>query len=144
MSIVSSIFDGMGGNRAINPLSKMNAPDIRENGFNNPIIRMNWEKTNYLENATAIRQSVLRSNQGGAFGVMPCKGAPSVGFAGGNRRTLRRQPVSYFGGLYPHQGYARNQPMGLATLAGKPMNLPLMPIADSFNAGLNSRLGQPN
>ena len=45
--------------------------------------------------------------------------------------------------MYPSQGYARSQQKGLAYLVGKPINQPLMPIADSFNAGLNSRLGQP-
>ena len=32
---------------------------------------------------------------------------------------------------------------GLAYQVEKPINQPLMPLADSFNAGMNSRLGQP-
>lgn len=37
------------------------------------------------------------------------------------------------GGMYVNQGYARHQPMGLATDANKPMDGPIMPIAGYYN-----------
>ena len=87
--------------------------------------------------------STLVDINGGVRGVMPCKGASSVGGVGGASYILRRPAIPYQGGMYPSQGYARSQQKGLAYLVGKPINQPLMPIADSFNAGLTSRLGQP-
>ena len=144
MSIVPAIFNGMQGKKSVNTIGS-----IPEFGFNlkesidRPIIRLNYTRTNNLANMDCMRQSVLRTNDGGARGVKPCKGAPSVGFAGGASRVLRRPNVPYEGGLYPQQGYARHQQKGLAYLKEKPINLPFIPIADSFNSGLNSRLGQP-
>ena len=144
MSIVPQIFNGMSGKKAINTIG-----NIPEFGFSSgesidrPIIRLNYTRTNNLANMNCMRQSVLRTNDGGSRGVNPCKGTPSVGFAGGSSRVLRRPNVPYQGGLYPQQGFARNQLKGLAYLKEKPINLPFIPIADSFNAGLNSRLGQP-
>ena len=144
MSIVPQIFDGMNGRRSINTIGQMPELGMSNNGFNTPIIRLNYTETDYVENMNCMRGSVLRTNQAGAYGVMPCKGSTAVGMtSSGATRTLRRQPISYLGGLYPNQGFARHQPIGLAYLKERPINLPLMPIADSFNAGLNSRLGQP-
>ena len=143
MSIVPTIFNGMSGRKSINTISQIPEFGFEDGGITKPVIRLNYERTNNLANMNCMRQSVLKTNDGGSRGVNPCKGATSVGFAGGASRVLRRPNVPYEGGLYPQQGFARHQQRGLAYLKEKPINLPLMPIADSFNAGLNSRLGQP-
>jgi len=68
-------------------------------------------------------------------GVLYCKGEPES-----IRYTRSMQSLT--GGMYPNQGYARHQPMGLATDFDKPMNRPLMPIAGFFNADQLNVLGQ--
>lgn len=143
MSVVPAIFNGLKGDVAVNTIGNIPSSSTSNDGLNKPTMRLNWTSTKPVENGTCMRQSVLLTNQGGARGVQPCKGAPSVGFAGGSSRVLRRPNIPYQGGLYPQQGYARSQMKGLAYLEGRPINQPLTPIADSFNAGLNSRLGQP-
>jgi len=143
MAVVPQIFNGLKGDRDIDTKRELPLFGFTNGGLNKPALKLNWTRTNNLENMTSLRQSVLLSNQGGVRGVMPCKGAVSVGFAGGATRTLRRPAIPYQGGLYPQQGYARGQLKGLAYQVEKPINQPLMPLADSFNAGMNSRLGQP-
>ncbi len=143
MAVVPQIFNGLKGDRDVDTKRELPLFGYTNGGLNKPALKLNWTKTNNLENMTSLRQSVLLSNQGGVRGVMPCKGLTSVGFAGGATRTLRRPNVPYQGGLYPHQGYARGQMKGLAYQVEKPINQPLLPLADSFNAGMNSRLGQP-
>jgi hypothetical protein len=143
MSIVPQIFNGMHGKRSINVVGNMPEFGYANDGLLKPVIRLNYKRTNFLADNNCMRQSVLRTNQSGTYGVKPCKGAPAVGFAGGAERVLRRPAIPFEGGLYPQQGFARHQRKGLAFLKEKPLNLPLLPIADSFNAGLNSKLGQP-
>ena len=143
MAVVSQIFNGMQGRRSVNLMGNLPEFGFSNDGLVKPTLRLNYTKTSYKENMNGMRQSVLRTNDGGARGVNPCKGAPSVGFAGGAQRTLRKPAIPYEGGLYPQQGYARHQKAGLAYLVEKPLTLPLIPIADSFNAGLISTLGQP-
>lgn len=43
--------------------------------------------------------------------------------------------------IYPNQGYARGQPLGLATDGNKPMNLEVMPIAGFYNPEMLNVLG---
>ena len=143
MAVVPQIFNGLKGDREADLPRELPLFGFTNGGLNKPALKLNWTRTNNLENMTSLRQSVLLSNQGGVRGVMPCKGAVSVGFAGGATRTLRRPAIPYQGGLYPQQGYARGQMKGLAYQVEKPINQPLMPLADSFNSGMNSRLGQP-
>ena len=143
MSVVPQIFNGVQGTKAIDTVRNLPVRGDTNNGLANPIFRLNWTRTNALENQTSLRQSVLLSNQGGTRGVMPCKGVSSVGSLGGSHRVLRRPAIPYQGGLYPHTGYARGQKKGLAYDPEKPINLPLLPLADSFNAGLNSTIPQP-
>ena len=143
MAVVPQIFNGMKGNRAVDMIRELPTFGYTHTSLNKPALELNWERTTRLENMTSLRQSVLLTNMGGARGVAPCKGVVSVGFAGGATRTLRRPAIPYQGGLYPQQGIARSQRKGLAFQVEKPIDQPLMPHADSFNAGLNSRLGQP-
>ena len=144
MSVVPAIFNGMSGNRAVQTVRNLPTYGFENTGMTEPNLKLNWTKTTQVENSTSLRQSVLRTNQG-VRGAMPCKGIASLGSIGGSDRVLRRPAIPQEGGMYPQQGYARGQKKGLATIAPeKSINLPLMPIADSFNAGLNSTLGQPS
>jgi hypothetical protein len=143
MAVVPQLFNGLKGDRDVDTRKELPLFGFTNGGLNKPTLKLNWTRTNNLENMTSLRQAVMLPNDGGIRGVMPCKGAVSVGFAGGATRTLRRPAVPYQGGLYPQQGYARGQLKGLAYQVEKPINQPLMPLADSFNAGMNSRLGQP-
>ena len=143
MAVVPQIFNGLKGNKSIDTLREIPSFGFTNGGLNRPALKLNWERTSRLENNTSLRQSVLLSNMGGVRGVDPCKGVVSAGFAGGATRTLRRPAIPFEGGLYPQQGYAGSQRKGLAYQVEKPINQPLMPLADSFNAGLNSTLGQP-
>ena len=129
MGSVPQIYNGLSGTRAINTIGNMPSFGYTNNGLNKPVMKLNWKTTNYLENMTSLRQSVLLTNQSGTRGVKPCKGIVSVGGASGSR--VLRGPAMPF-------------EQGLAYDPQKPINQPLMPQASSFNAALNSRLGQPS
>ena len=43
--------------------------------------------------------------------------------------------------MYVNQGYARGQPLGLATDHNKPMNTPIMPIAGFYDPDMVNVLG---
>ena len=47
-------------------------------------------------------------------------------------------------GMYPQQGYARNQPLGLAFDPEHPLNLPVMPIAGFYDTTQKNILGNLN
>ena len=143
MGTVPAVFDGMAGTKAVDTIRRMPTYGFTNGGLSKPTLSLNWKTTTDVENMTSLRQSVLLTNGGGTRGVQPCKGASSVGGVGGAGYVLRAPAVPYQGGLYPQQGYARSQQKGLAFQSEKPINQPLMPQADSFNAGMNSRLGQP-
>lgn len=145
MAVVPQIFDGLNGNRDVNTLSMMPHFGYTNNGLHKPALKLNWTKTTPLESPGCMRGSVLRTNLGGERGVNPCKGVAGNNLVGGGSHyVLRRPTIPYQGGLYPHQGYARGQRKGLAYDPQKPLNQPLAPKADSFNAGLNTKLPQPN
>jgi hypothetical protein len=59
--------------------------------------------------------------------------------------VVRSQPAPSTDGMFPKQGIARHQKRGLAyeDIPGKKIDGPLMPLADSNFAFLNSKLGQP-
>jgi hypothetical protein len=141
--IVPQLQDGLKGNKDVNTMGNIPSYGFTNNGLTKPILRMNWTSTKPVENGTGLRQSVLLTNMGGVRGVMPCKGVSSVGGVGGSSYILRRPAISALGGMYPQVGYARSQQKGLAYIEGKSINQPLLPLADNFNAGLNSELGQP-
>ena len=129
MSVVPQIYNGL-GLKNIKPVAYDGVREIPNFGMTNggltkPSLKLNWYKTSNLESPG------------------PLKGAASVGSVWGVQRVLRRPNIPYQGGMYPSQGFARNQPKGLASNAQRNMNGPLLPLADSFNAGLISTLGQP-
>jgi len=79
----------------------------------------------------------FNTNMSGQFGVMPCR--PDYNFI----RILKRDEADIVGGIYPSQGAFRHQKGGLLSQKIYNTNLKLMPKPDSFNAALNSKLGQP-
>ena len=66
--------------------------------------------------------------------VLPVKGQPEA-------VTYGRPETEKNGWMYPNQGYARHQQLGLACDSDKPIDLPIMPIAGSFNQDLVNVLG---
>lgn len=52
-----------------------------------------------------------------------------------------RVEASKTAGMYPQQGYARNQPLGLAFDPQHPLNLPIMPIAGFYDITQKNILG---
>jgi len=66
--------------------------------------------------------------------VLPVKGIPEAVTYGRTESDMNAY-------MYPQQGYARGQPMGLATDANKPMDLPIMPIAGFYDPDMLNVLG---
>ena len=66
--------------------------------------------------------------------VLPAKGNPeSIRFG--------RVDSSLTGGMQTSTGYARKQPMGLASLKDLPMDRPILPIAGYYDIQQNNVLG---
>ena len=55
-----------------------------------------------------------------------------------------RVEASQTAGMYPQQGYARDQPLGLAFDPQHPLNLPIMPIAGFYDTTQKNILGNLN
>ena len=55
-----------------------------------------------------------------------------------------RVEASQTAGMYPQQGYARDQPLGLAFDPQHPLNLPIMPIAGFYDITQKNILGNLN
>jgi len=66
--------------------------------------------------------------------VLPVKGQPEA-------VTYGRPESEKNGYMYPQQGYARHQQIGLATDVNKPMDLPIMPIAGFYDYDMVNVLG---
>ena len=66
--------------------------------------------------------------------VLPVKGQPEA-------VTYGRPETEKNGYMYPNQGYARKQQLGLASDADKPMDLPVMPIAGFYNPDMVNTFG---
>jgi len=66
--------------------------------------------------------------------VLPVKGQPEA-------VTYGRPETEKNGWMYPNQGYARHQQLGLASDADKPMDLPIMPIAGFYNPDMVNTFG---
>ena len=135
MTAIPAIYDGMRGNHAIDTIQMTPIFSVHTNGLNKPNLRLNFGALKTQPDS--MNQTVIQTNSSGARGVMPCKGnLDSV-------KVLRRAPLTYQQALYPQTGFARHQKKGLNYDPQKPINQPIMPVADNFNAGLVSRLGQP-
>jgi len=108
---------------------------------------INWRHSDLtaLDNANTdpMRANTIITNNGGLRGVMPCKGLPQIGLVPSDRTILKRPAESQLSGIYPTPiPGMRHMEDGLLTQPQYKRH-PLMPIADSFNAGMNSSLGQP-
>jgi len=69
----------------------------------------------------------------------PIKQLLNLDFNPSNR--FSRVEASKTAGMYPQQGYARNQPLGLAFDPQHPLNLPVMPIAGYYDTTQKNILG---
>jgi len=69
----------------------------------------------------------------------PIKQLLNLDFNPSNR--FSRVEASKTAGMYPQQGYARNQPLGLAFDPEHPLNLPVMPIAGYYDTTQKNILG---
>ena len=108
---------------------------------------INWQNSNLsaIDNANTdvMRRNTIITNNGGLRGVMPCKGLAQVGLVPSDRTILKRPAENQMGGYYPTPiPGMRHMEDGLLTQPQYKRH-PLMPIADSFNAGMISNLGQP-
>lgn len=56
-------------------------------------------------------------------------------------RRFSRPEASKTAGMYPQQGYARNQPMGLAFDPAHPLNEKIMPIAGFYDVNKTNIFG---
>ena len=122
---------GLTGTRAVK-LSDVTAPALVnfEPQFGNRKVRNMHDWMKPLPQPS----SVTLLNRGGQRGVLPC------GSSWNYERVIRRPGGNKFTGLYPQQGYGRNQPLGLAYLAQKPTNLPIMIPTSSINPALSSSI----
>jgi len=59
-------------------------------------------------------------------------------------QQFSRVEASKTAGMYPQQGYARDQPLGLAFDPEHPLNLPIMPIAGYYDTMQKNILGNLN
>ena len=127
MTSIPALYDGMRGTQSINiKLPNIGFPN---RGLVKPILKLNHGTLKVQPDT--MNQTILLSNSSGARGVKPCKGNLD------EVRVLRRPAIPYQQALYPQTGFARHQLKGLAYDPAKPINQPIMPTADSFNAGLN-------
>jgi hypothetical protein len=78
-----------------------------------------------------FNDTIFRSTQ---KQVLPVKGEPEAVRYG-------RPELEKNGWQYVNQGFARHQPIGLATDANKPMDLPIMPIAGFYNPDMVNTFG---
>jgi hypothetical protein len=135
MTTVLGIYDGMLGTHAIDTIQMIPIFSTPNNGLGKPITTL--AHGTIKKQPDCMNTAVIQPNTSGARGVKPCKGNLDA------VRVLRKAPLPYQQALYPQTGFARHQKKGLAYDPQKPINQPLMPLADNFNAGLNSRLPQP-
>lgn len=99
----------------------------------------NLLKPGYLSGANVMAPPIMnRAIQNPAvFKAIGCKNESQL------HQIIRRAPLPNYIGTYPQTGVGRHEKKGLAYETNKPNNLPLMPIASSFDGGSNNRLGQP-
>ena len=128
--IVPQIFNGMLGKSDANTLAMIpstGAPNDVANGTT----RLNYY-TLKAYSPDCMAGSVLVPNQSGDRGVRPC--------AGIGQTVLRRPAISSQGSKYPATGHVRGQKKGLTYDPKTPINLPIMPLASSFNSAILNRI----
>lgn len=112
------------------PRQSTNELNIRNNNIRNPLEGLG-EKLTFprdLNDTVSARNSV--------------KQLINLDFNPSNR--FSRVEASKTAGMYPQQGYARDQPMGLAFDPQHPLNRPVMPIAGYYDIMQKNILGNLN
>jgi hypothetical protein len=100
----------------------------KNNNVRNPARGMYEPLSKHPDQFTPNLQTKMMS------GVLHCKGQPEA-------IKYTRPESSLTGGMYPQQGYARYQQLGLATDFNKPMNASVMPISGFYNPDALNVLG---
>jgi hypothetical protein len=134
------MVDAVGLYAGIKPLKNAREPNFTDM---NPAMAMFVEKNNMVRNHTPgyftppsktppeFNDTIFRST---LKQVLPTKGQPDAVRYG----RVESDKNSY---MYPQQGYARHQPLGLATDHDKPMDRPIMPLAGFYNPDMVNVLG---
>jgi len=134
------MVDAIGMYAGIKPLKNAREPNFSDM---NPAMNMFVEKNNMVRNhmpgyftvpsktQPEFNDTLFRST---LKQVLPVKG--DINSVRYGRVELPKNDY-----MYPSQGYARGQQLGLATDNHKPMNLPVMPIAGFYNADMVNVLG---
>jgi hypothetical protein len=112
------------------PRQATNELNIRNNNIRNPL-------EGFEENLTFPRDlNDTVSARNSAKQMLNLDFNPSQQFS--------RVEASRTAGMYPQQGYARDQPLGLAFDPEHPLNLPIMPIAGYYDTMQKNILGNLN
>jgi hypothetical protein len=134
------MVDAVGLYAGIKPLKNAREPNFTDM---NPAMSMNVEKNNMVRNhmpgyftvpsktQPEFNDTLFRST---LKQVLPVKGQPDAVRYG--RVELPKNDY-----MYVNQGYARHQPLGLATDHDKPMDRPIMPLAGFYNPDMVNVLG---
>lgn len=114
----------------ISPRQATNELNIRNNNIRSPLEGLGDQLTfpRDLNDTVSARNSV--------------KQLINLDFNPSNR--FSRVEASQTAGMYPQQGYARDQPMGLAFDPQHPLNRPIMPIAGFYDTTQKNILGNLN
>jgi hypothetical protein len=134
------MVDAIGMYAGIKPFKNAREPNFSDM---NPAMAMNVEKNNMVRNhmpgyftppsktQPEFNDTLFRST---LKQVLPVKGqADAVRYG-----RVESDKNSY---MYPQQGYARGQHLGLATDHDKPMDRPIMPISGFFDPNMVNVLG---
>ena len=134
------MVDAIGIYAGIKPLKNAREPNFSDM---NPAMNMFVEKNNMVRNhmpgyftvpsktQPEFNDTLFRST---LKQVLPVKGQPDAVRYG--RVELPKNDY-----MYPSQGYARHQKLGLATDHDKPIDIPIMPLAGFFNPDMVNVLG---
>ena len=134
------MVDAIGMYAGIKPLKNAREPNFTDM---NPAMSMNVEKNNMVRNhmpgyftvpsktQPEFNDTLFRST---LKQVLPVKG--DINSVRYGRVELPKNDY-----MYVNQGYARGQPLGLATDHDKPMDRPIMPLAGYYNPDMVNVLG---
>ena len=127
-STLNGAFGAQEGNYSeYSPRQATNELDIRNNNIRNPSEGIGDTLTfpRDLNDTVSARNSM--------------KQLLNLDFNPANK--FSRVEASKTAGMYPQQGFARNQPLGLAFDPQHPLNLPIMPIAGFYDLNQKNTLG---
>lgn len=133
MSVVRINVGSLRGSRQVEPFDM-----IAPMGFNTGINKVdNLTKPGYLSGANIMAPPIMNraTLNPAVFKAVGCKNDANAHI------IVRRRPLPNYIGTYAQTGIGRHEKKGLAY--EKPNNLPLMPIASSFDGASNNKLGQP-